>query len=168
MQFRRDRAEFLGEDLGPAIYDNDTVNTPLLSPGLYRDMIWPVENELAEREGGVAYWHSCGNTTAMQEWIAKLPNLGLLHVSAWTDRRRTAETLSRDLPLQVCVHPLKEVLDASDETIRASLAEIVDTLGGHRIKIDADCFQTVMDLDEEVRRIRHWAEIAQEVTGVNA
>ncbi|MDO9579192.1 MAG: uroporphyrinogen decarboxylase family protein [Bacteroidales bacterium] len=165
VQFRKDRANFLGIGLERGIYDNDHVSTPMISPGLYRDLIWPVENELAVREGGIAYWHSCGNTTAMLDRIKKLPGLGLLHISAWTDRCKAAEILDRNLPLQVCVHSLKEVLCATDSQIKASLADIIKNLGHHRIKIDADCFQTFMEMSEQVRRIRHWTDLAQKMTG---
>ena len=164
VRFRQERSEFLGIGFGPAVFDNDFVNTPMISPGIYRDLIWPIENELATQEGGTGYWHSCGNTVDMMESIITLPGLEELHVSAWCDRGKSGQILPKDLALQVCVHSLQEVLHATDEQIEVSLTQIIETLGQHRIRIDADCFQAVMDMPEQIRRIAHWADIAQRLT----
>lgn len=165
VQYRRDRAQFLDGKLEPGIYDNDIVGIPLVSPQFYQDVIWPIENEMAIQEGGINYWHSCGNTTAFHEFINKLPAIGLRHISAWTDRQRAAEAIhDNDAALQVCVHPLEEVIYADDSKIEESITEIIETLGNHRIKIEADCLQAHMDLPEQINRIQNWIAIAQKIT----
>lgn len=162
--YRQQRAEFLGTDLAAGTYDNDAVCTPILSPNLYRELVWPIEMELSERERGISYWHSCGNTTEMLPLIGKLPGIGLQHISAWTDRAVAAEVVRRDQALQVCVHPMSEVLQASSAQAEDSIRRILAVLGHHRIKIDADCIQACMPIPEQIERLRRWTEIAQRVT----
>lgn len=163
--YRQARAAFLGIGLQPGIFDNDVVCTPMISPELYAETIWPVEAALARREGGIDYWHSCGNTTAMLDDVARLPIEGFQHVSAWTDRLAAAGRIARGRAVQACVHPLREVLLATDDQIASSLEDIVHALGHHRLKIDADCLQLAMPLPELLPRICRWIDIAQRLTG---
>jgi len=164
LQFRKDRARFLGTDLAPGFFGDDFVCVPIISPGFYREVVWPLEHELAVDEGGIIYWHSCGNTTQMLESVQELSEIGLLHISAWTDRRAAGNIIRPDQPLQVCVHPIKEVLDATDSEIEHCLNEIIEHLGRYPIKIDADGLEACMDLPEQIARIKHWITLAQRVT----
>jgi len=164
LQFRKDRARFLGTDLAPGFFGDDFVCVPIISPGFFREVVWPIERELAEEEGGIIYWHSCGNTTPMLESVQELSEIDLLHISAWTDRRAAGRMVREAQPLQVCVHPIREVLEATDAEIERSLSEIIEHLGRYPIKIDADGLEACMDMPEEIARVKHWIELAQRIT----
>ena len=163
IEFRQQRARFLNIELGPGIYDNDAVAAPMISPEIYRDIVWPVEKELSEKEGGILYWHSCGDTTKMMEWIHKLPDLRMYHVSAWCDCVKAAEVYGTEQALQVCVHPIREVLDATGSQMEERIKQIVDALGDHRFYIDADCIQACMDMPVQIKKIKNWVQIARRV-----
>ena len=61
-----ERARFFGEDgLQPLLLGNDEVGIPWVSPALYEEFILPYETDLSEYFGGIDYWHSCGNCTAL-------------------------------------------------------------------------------------------------------
>ncbi len=136
----RDRELFLGEKSGPGKLYNDEIDCPTLSPELYRDMIFPYEKELGEAYGGISYWHSCGNTTAFQEQIARLPNLELYHCGPWTDFGSALKTMNPATAVDLCLDPQRDVVEASPEEMRRRLEEILRTGGGGRYSVRADAF----------------------------
>jgi hypothetical protein len=163
VEFRKERARFLDIELGPGIFDNDAVGEPILSPDIYRTVVWPVEKELSVQEGGVEYWHSCGNTSRMMEWIRKLPNCASFHVSAWSDCEMAAQIYDRDQVLQISVHPIRDVLGATERVVEERITKIVNALGKHRAYVFADGFQSYMGMPEQIKKIQDWIRIATTV-----
>jgi hypothetical protein len=163
VEFRKERARFLGIELSPGIFDNDAVAAPMISPEIYRDIVWPIEKELSVKEGGIVYWHSCGDTTKMMKWIRKLPDLRMCHVSAWCDCVKAAEVYGTEQALQVCVHPIREVLDATLSQMEERIKQIVGALGDHRFYINADCIQACLDMPVQIKKIQNWVETARRV-----
>jgi hypothetical protein len=163
VEFRKQRAKFLDIDFGPGIYDNDAVGEPIISPKIYRDFVWPIESKMAALEGGIEYWHSCGNTTRMMEWIRKLPNCKSWHVSPWSDRKKAAETYDCTEVLQLCMHPVRDVMNTSDSYIEENIKDIITTLDGHRYFIDADGIQASMNMPEQIKKMQNWIRIAHNV-----
>lgn len=163
VEFRKERAKFLGIDFGAGIYDNDAVGEPIISPKIYRELVWPIENKMAELEGGIEYWHSCGNTTGMMELIQKLPNCKLRHISPWSDCKKAAEVYGLNDALQVSMHPVRDVINATDSHIKKNLINIVTTFNEHQYFIDADGIQAYLSMPEQIKKIQNWIRIAHNV-----
>jgi uroporphyrinogen-III decarboxylase len=76
-----ERAKFLGIKIEKGFLYNDDVNCPSLSPSMYEELVLPYEIELCQFQGGIKYWHSCGNLTPLLPHIRKIPLIDMLHVS---------------------------------------------------------------------------------------
>ncbi len=159
--WRKERARFLGESIGPGVLYNDEVSGQVFPPRLYEEFILPTEVELGELES-VVYWHSCGDTTHFLELIRRIPGLQMFHVGPWTDVSRAAEVMD-GIALQVCLNPVKDVQRADDEHIRTRLEDICDACSGKPFTIRADGLHTIDTLERELQAIDRWLEIAQNV-----
>jgi uroporphyrinogen-III decarboxylase len=159
-----EREKFLGEKLSSCKLYNDEIDCPTLSPALYRDMIFPYEKELGELYGGVKYWHSCGNTTAFQEQIRKLPNLGLYHCGPWSDFGNAVRVMGRDVGIDLCINPQKDVVEAAEAEMRRTLLDIRKTGGDAAYSVRADAFMVTGTYDRSLlEKIKIWNRVAREV-----
>lgn len=124
-----ERRAFLGQERFSVIWlGNDEVGTPTVSPAMYEEFILPYEAEIGRFFGGVDYWHSCGNTTALLPHIAHIPGLHMLDVGPWTDLAAAVE-LYRTTPqpafcLMRRVNPIENVIMAGPAEMRAPLDEV--------------------------------------------
>jgi uroporphyrinogen-III decarboxylase len=161
------REKFLGEKLESCNLYNDEIDCPTVSPDLYRDIVFPYEKELGEHYGRIKYWHSCGNTTAFQEQIKKLPNLSLYHCGPWTDFAQAIRVMKPDTAVDLCLNPQSGILEASEDQMRARLREIRETGKGAPYSVRADAFMVTGDYDASIlKKIQTWNTIAREVLSV--
>ncbi len=120
------RKAFLGESrYGPLFLFNDEVSTPTLSPSMYEEFVLPYETELSNYFGGVSYWHSCGDTTALAPVIARLPNVHMFDVGPWTNLAKAVDVY-RQVPNATVmrrVNPIDWVMRATEEQMRQPLVE---------------------------------------------
>ena len=160
----REREKLLGEKLLSCNLYNDEIDCPTLGPELYRDMIFPYEKELGDHYGRVKYWHSCGNTSIFQAQIKKLPNLGMYHCGPWSDFSRAVRVMSPDTGIDLCINPQKDVVEASEEEMRARLEEIRALGGNASYAVRADAFMVTGGYDGSIlRKIKIWNRVAREV-----
>jgi len=159
-----ERAHYLNQPLKPALLFNDEIGAPLLSPRMYREFVLPYEKELAEFQGGVFYWHSCGNTTALIKDVATLPGLQMFHVGPQTDLKAAIENLSPQIALDICVQDVRDVYEADDEMMRAKLREIANVAGARNYFVRADEFAVIHTLEQDLAKMVRWVEIAREVS----
>lgn len=158
-----EREKFLGVKLESCNLYNDEIDCPSIGPDIYRDIIFPFEKELAESYGSVKYWHSCGSTTIFQEQINKLPNLKLYHCGPWTDFGSAVRTMAPSVGIDLCVNPQKDVVEASEDQMRAQLLKIRETGGSAPYAVRADAFMVSGSYDPEIlRKIRTWSRVARE------
>ena len=143
---------------------NDEVDVPTLAPDMYREFVLPYELELAEFHAGVVYWHSCGNTTAMMQDIARLPRIELMHISPWADLDRAVSIFPRTTALDVDLHTIKDVYEASEEQMRERIRGIRRKCAGRRFSIRADGFQVMGDIRDNLKKIETWVRVAREET----
>ncbi len=162
-EWTEERARFLGQPIGKANLYDDEVNCPLLSPGLYEECVLPYEMQVSEFCGGVAYWHSCGDTTKLVSLINRIPGLEMFHVGPWTSVREAAAVLRREVALEVCLHPLRDVQDTDAESAAARLEQIAQDAGDRAFTVRADGLQVLTSPDNEMARISRWREIARGV-----
>jgi hypothetical protein len=125
-----ERTKFLGRDnLEPLIMGDDEVGVPYISPSQYERFILPYESELSDVFGGIDYWHSCSNVTRLLPIIARIPKLRMMDVGPWTALAPAVELFGKRVgsSLMKRLHPVSEVLMASEEPMRRRLLQIKAT-----------------------------------------
>jgi uroporphyrinogen-III decarboxylase len=162
-----ERAKFLGRKIGKGNIYNDEVNCPTLSPELYEEFALPYEVELSDFHSGILYWHSCGDTTRLLPFIAKIGTLEMFHVGPWTDVGRAVETFDGKVPLEICLHPLRDVQKATSSQMEAKIVEIAYSCKDTPYSVRADGLQVIDDLDSDLTRIREWMTLANRVLSDN-
>lgn len=159
-QWEVDRSNYLGRPIPQAMYYDDDVNIPQLSPGLFTEFLLPYEKEIHDFQGGVSYWHSCGNITPFLPAIREMPRIELLNVSAWTDVRRAA-TVFAGTPLEVCVHAVDDVLQATPEQMEARARGLVEACCEMKVPawtIRAEGITGLEDPQADLRQVKAWVE----------
>jgi hypothetical protein len=159
------RAAYLGEEkwLTAAIF-NDEVNTPTLSPHLYQEMVLPCEQRIMTVHGGLHYFHSCGNTTKMLPFIATL-NPALFHVGPWTDVQQAAQIMCPlGSALEVCVHAVDDVLEATLEQMERRIKERISTAvtsGVQAMSLEAAALDRMHGAAEDLAAVQRWVASAR-------
>lgn len=170
-QWFDDMHDYLKTPRHPGNLFNDEVNVPTISPELYRQMIFPYEQELSEYHGGISYWHSCGNVTKMLPDIAKLDRLAMFNVGPWTDIYEAGCAFRDKAPLEVCMNPELDVLRAGPEQMKEKVRYVMECcersgVSGVGLKVsavNAPSFDRSA-IEDTIFRVRRWTEAAREVT----
>lgn len=155
---------FTGESMPKAMLYNDEIDVPTLSPSMYREYVLPYELEIAEFQGGVLYWHSCGNTTSIMRDIARLPGLEMMHVSPWADVSTAASIFPCSTALDIDLDPLRDVYEANESVMRMRIRSIRRACAGRPISVRADGFQLMGTIERNLEKIAMWVRVAQEET----
>jgi uroporphyrinogen-III decarboxylase len=158
-----DRAKFLKKKVGKGNIYNDEVNCPSLSPALYEEFVLPYEIELSDFHGGILYYHSCGDTTKLLPSIVKTKTIEMFHVGPWTDVRSAMDAFKGVVPLEICLHPLRDVQHATVDEVKKKLAEVASACGGCAYSVRADGLQNIGALNEDVNKIERWMGVANSV-----
>jgi len=141
---------------------SDEVDGALLSPDMYRDLVYPSEKKLADFYGGVRYYHSCGNLTPMLDTLPTLPNLRILHISSWTDLGKAHEIAPPSVILQKVPHPEDDVLNADEKTIRKQIEGFLAAVPGRKLWKCADAIN-----GGDVEKIKRWLTVAKDTVAKN-
>lgn len=158
------KAEYLGVGLAPENIYNDEVLNPVVSPALYGQMILPLEIDLSEFYGGVCYWHSCGDTTALYGLINRIPNVEMVTVSAWSDVSLAGRAYDTDIALEVQMHNSRDVLcTATETTTKERIEEIRDATPNHRATVLAGGLVFYDGYEEGMEKVRALCATAHEV-----
>lgn len=160
-----ERAGFLGKPVGKGNLYNDEVNCPSISPAMYEEFALPYEKELEEFHGGILYWHSCGDTTAMIPSLGQLKTLQMYHSGPWTDVEEAASFFGNRVALEVCLHPVRDVQRASEEEMRRALTRISKACAQTAFTVRADGLQKISNVMDEMETIQRWTRVAREVLG---
>ncbi|MBD3305243.1 hypothetical protein GF339_02730 [candidate division KSB3 bacterium] len=159
----QERAKFLDMSVEKGNLYNDEVNTPTLSPKMFEEFVLPYEQELSAFHGGILYWHSCGETTRLAPLIAKIPNLEMFHVGPWTDPAKTVQAFEGKMPLEFCLHPLRDVQQATEAEMESKLVEIAEACGPCPYTVRADGLQVATSLQHELDQVDTWIKVADRV-----
>lgn len=158
-----ERSKFLKEPVQKLKLYNDEVDCPTLSPDMYREFIFSYEQELARIHGGLVYWHSCGNTTVFLQDIKVLPRLEMFHVSPWADLEKVVDVMGGEIPLDINLDPMEDVLQSHPDGMEQRLRAIMDICGDIPYCVRADAFQIVNGLEQDLEQIKLWARLARRV-----
>ena len=154
-----ERNKFLKENKSKTNLFNDEVDSPSIAPSQYEEFILPYEKELDAHYGGVRYWHSCGKTTPFLTLIREL-SIDLFHVGPWTSYKDADKVFGTESGLDICLHPMRDVLEASEEQMTAKLIDIKESCRHRNFAVRADTFMPQGDIDSQIAKISKWAEIA--------
>lgn len=156
------RARFLRNHIEIGMLDNDDVNTPTISPSLYEDFVLPCEKDMSDFYGGISYWHSCGDITPLLTGIRQIPGIEMLHLGPWTDISRGRQVFGESVPLEICLHPVRDIYGANEEQMRSTLRRILRESEPAPITIRADTFQRVYGVGRDIAKIQRWITVARE------
>ena len=152
-----ERRAFTGEArFGPIYLGNDEVSAPSISPAVYEEFILPYETELSLYFGGIDYWHSCGNTTPLAPYIARLPNVHMFDAGPWTDLRAAVAAYKKCPGASIMrrINPIEHVLKATDEEMRAPLREVREVCSGViPVMVMYDGLNYMADWEADLQRI---------------
>jgi uroporphyrinogen-III decarboxylase len=156
-----ERAAFLGQQVEKGNLYNDEVNCPTLSPSQYEEFVLPYEQELSAFHGGILYWHSCGDTTALLPSIAKIPGIEMFHAGPWTNVATAAHTFNGEVPLEICLHPVRDVQKATRTHMENRLSGIAEACSSAPYTVRADGLQVVTNVENDLKIIDEWNEMAR-------
>jgi len=151
-----DRAHFLGRaGLEPLIMGNDEVGVPMISPALYKEFVLPYETDLSLTFGGIDYWHSCSNVTKLLPLIARIPKLRMMDVGPWTALEPAVHLFGKrpGSCIMKRLHPVSEVLMATEEQMRARLLEIKETCYEIPYMLFFDGLNILDTIEESVQKV---------------
>jgi uroporphyrinogen-III decarboxylase len=161
-----ERSRFTGEEPSRIKLFNDEIDCPSIGPKIYDDLIFPYEKELADEYGGVRYWHSCGNITAFLPAINNLPNLDVVHIGPWTSYEEADLIFGDSTALEICLHPVNDVVMATETRMRAKLEDIVKKCPHGNFSVRADALMPQGDdLEAQLEKIKMWESLALEYFG---
>lgn len=164
-EWSRQRAAFLDQPLSAGNLYNDECNCPTISPRLYEKFVLPGESDLSAFYGGIAYWHSCGDTTQLVPFIARIPNLSMFHVGPWTNIEAVVAVLPQHVALEVCIDPVADLQMATPEQMRDRLHRIRAACDGRAYTVRADGIQLLHSMEQELSQMDAWLDAAREVLG---
>jgi len=160
--YARERAKFLGEEIGLAHIGNDEVMVPYVSPKLYERFILPWEIKLSEFHGGLSCWHSCGTTTPLLELIRRIPNVHQFYTGPWTDVGRVVEVFGEDTPLMIAVNTVDDVMAATPEAMAAKVRSLAERAESAALQIRGGAMNASDRVDHAVEQMIRWCHVARE------
>ena len=155
---------YLGRKPSPVNLYNDEVNCPTISPEVYRNIVQPYDREIGNRNGGLLYWHSCGDVTLLLDDIGALPNIEMMHVGPWTSVDKAAEIFGKKSSLEICVNPQKDIFDVDIDAMIRKINSIITTCRTRDVDgfyIRAGGLGIFGDLDTTLNKIKVWNDAAK-------
>ncbi|MEA4964664.1 MAG: uroporphyrinogen decarboxylase family protein [Oscillospiraceae bacterium] len=168
IQFFEAREKYLGQKTGKINLYNDEVNMPTVSPGLYENYIRPYEIQLSKRFGGLNYWHSCGNLDRLYPLIAEIPGIDMIHKGPWTSAAAAGKSFGDKCAIEVCLNPLKDVIDADEKLMYDVVFGICKDLNdadSHGYTIRANNVGTLGTTDQTIEKCRAFLSCARKAIG---
>jgi len=163
IHWSQERARFLQEEIHSLFLCNDDVSVPMISPRGYQEFVLPYEKKMGEFHGGLDYWHSCGKIDPMVQYIKEIPNLKMIHLSPFTDLKKSVEIIGNDHIIEIVLNPIDDVEKATPLQMENKLSEIKSICEGLRFTVRADAFQVLTSVENDVKQIKLWIKKARKV-----
>lgn len=164
-QYFAEKDKYLGTKTTRINLYNDEVNTPTISPQLYMDKIRPYEVQLSEHFGGLYYWHSCGILNKLYPAISEIPGIEMIHKGPWSSATDCGNNFGQKCAIEVCLNPLKDVIDADHKTMHDNIYDICKELNATDAKgytIRANNIPTLETPDKTITKGRDFIKAARE------
>jgi hypothetical protein len=149
------------QDMWALIESQETVG---VGPRQYEEFIFPYENAIAQRFGGV-YYGCCEPVHTRWEVLKNLANLRRVSVSPWCDEDFMGEALADKLVYSRKPNPTLVSTDLFDEDlIRADLRKTLSVTSKNNCSTEI-IMKDVHTLKGEPDRLTRWTALAREVIG---
>ncbi len=147
-------------DLWTLIESQETVG---VGPDLYAEFIFPYENTLAQRFGGV-YYGCCEPVNTRWTVLKQMANLKRISVSPWCNEAFMAEALGTQYVYSRKPNPtLVSTERFNEDAIRADLRTTMQLTKAHGNTVEI-VMKDVHTLNGESDRLTRWVRIAREVS----
>lgn len=147
------------EDIWVLIESQESVG---VGPRQYEEFIYPYENSLAQRFGGV-YYGCCEPVNNRWEVLKNMANLKRVSVSPWCDEEFMGEVLADKMVYSRKPNPTLISTEFFDEDlIRADLRKTLSVTSKNRCSTEL-VMKDVHTLNGEPDRLARWVGIAREV-----
>lgn len=104
--------------------------------------------------------YSCGDITPLLKLIRDIPEIELLHIGPWTSLEAAAR-IFKNTPLEKCLHPVRDVQNATKEEIEHNLKGLIRVAKNASVTIRADGIQVLHSLKQDLEKVKLWISIAQ-------
>ena len=161
-KYTRSRRKLLGRPDVEGSFHNDEVLCPLISPGMYEELIFPYEDELGEFHGGLTWWHSCGNKTPFIKQIKKISgSVGYMDLNLSNDDVLTAvRELDGKIPFHV--RPTaSDITESNESIIKNQVSGILCMCRGENFMFRLDFFQPDNPSDQDMDAMQRYISIAR-------
>lgn len=164
----RFRSKLTGQSIiPPGSLFNDEVDAGSIGPRHYRDFIKPYEEDLARYHGRISYWHSCGDIGIIAKQVLSIDRIDVLDISGFTDLEKVLSEIGPEAPrLDIRLHPLKDLQDATPEWMETRLGNVIDLCrryGVNSVSIRVSGLNPWKSPQADFEQIRRWIEIARQV-----
>jgi uroporphyrinogen-III decarboxylase len=133
----------------------------MISPRGYQEFVLPYEKKMGEFHGGLDYWHSCGKIDPIVQYIKEIPNLKMIHLSPFTDLKKSVEIIGNDHIIEIVLNPIDDVERATPLQMEKKLSEIKSICEGLRFTVRADAFQVLTSVENDLKQIKLWIKKAR-------
>jgi len=148
------------KDLWVLLESQETVG---VGPDLYAEFVFPYENAIAQKFGGV-YYGCCEPVHTRWHVLKNLANLKRVSVSPWCDEEFMAAELSNKYVYSRKPKPtLVSTEKFDEELIRADLRHTMELAQKHGCSLEID-MKDVHTLHGERDRLTRWVKLAREET----
>ena len=159
IKYQKQRAEFLHQSVIADDLFNDDVGAPFLKPEHFFEFSLPYERELCDFYGGIYYWHSCGDITALVPEIINLLPIELLDIGvSIRDKSRAIEYVNKDIALEIRIPPTS-IVQKSKMELEAQIAKILNICYEKEVKrfvLRCSGMTGFLGVEKDLRRAREW------------
>ena len=164
----RSRAKLIGEtDIPPGSSFNDDIDAKIIGPKHFNTFIKPYEEELALFHDRISYWHSCGNIAIFAKELLSIDRIDVLDISGFTDLAKVLPEITSESPrLDIRLHPLDDLQNATPERMEARLKQVIDLCRNYDVKsmsIRVSGLNPWKSTEADFEQIRRWITIARRV-----
>ncbi|GAH51879.1 unnamed protein product, partial [marine sediment metagenome] len=105
----------------------------------------------------------CGKIDPIVQYIKEIPNLKMIHLSPFTDLKKSVEIIGNDHIIEIVLNPIDDVERATPLQMEKKLSEIKSICQNFHFTVRADAFQVLTSVENDLGQIKLWIEEARKV-----
>ena len=170
--FNEYRTRYLGGDTGEHQYQeiwNDDAAVPLVSPQIFRDIVWPHEKTLYDSCGGFSYYHNCGPMGPLLHDIARFANIEMIHMGPFSDPRQVLDKFAHRSAIEHCIKPQDDMMRIEhDDMVKRlhNLRTLYEHARANAVTIRATGYLSpALSIEQNIGKLTQWTLAARAVFG---
>ncbi len=171
-EFFRFRKKYLHGNVGEYMYPeiwNDDAAAPLISPQIYKEVVYEHEKSIYDFQGGFNYYHNCGPMDPLVKLIANFKNILMIHSGPYSDYRIIAEEFGKRSAIEHCVRSKEEIMESNYDQMLSNLRTIRKTYEDFDAKsftVRATAYVSPkLDIKKSISHVNEWIRAARTVLG---